>query len=167
MTMPLPHQYVYWTRDTCDQWTRECDQYLDPYTELADRNSLRFSMDKVDSDTYLNDDIKECLEEESDLSLTRTCLFRGFTFYFSLRGDNTSEFAKKLAEIQIKFCGGSLSDTISDKVSHVVVDNMDDIPEDIKLKRRKMLENGFALFQSVTIDWIHNCVKSEKLIKFR
>ena len=165
--MPLPHQYVFWTPGTCDQWSSECDQFLDPYTEFADRNSLKFSMDKVDTDTLLNDSIKECLEEESDLSLTRTCLFRGFTFYFSPGSDNTSEFAKKLAEIQIKFCGGNIIDTLGDKVSHVVIENLDDVPEDIKLVRRRRLENGQALFQSVTNDWIDKCVKSERLIKFR
>ena len=48
MMMPLPHQYIWWTEKTARDWADRSDQFLDPLTVPATRDSIKFSRDKVD-----------------------------------------------------------------------------------------------------------------------
>lgn len=45
--MPRPHQYLHMTEPTLQSWRKETDQYLDPLTIPATRESLQFSMEQV------------------------------------------------------------------------------------------------------------------------
>ena len=45
--MPMPHHYVWWRDETARSWAERSDQFLDPWTLRATRESLHFSMDKV------------------------------------------------------------------------------------------------------------------------
>ena len=50
---PRPHQYVSMTETTRMFWREKIDQYLDPFTIPATRDSLQFSMEKVENCQYL------------------------------------------------------------------------------------------------------------------
>ena len=46
---PRPHQYVFMTENTRSYWRERTDQYHDPHTIPATRDSLQFSMEKVEN----------------------------------------------------------------------------------------------------------------------
>ena len=116
----------------------------------------------------LNDYMKESLEEESDI-LHRGNMFRGLVFYIpnvspgTCNADLDDNLFRKLASIQIRFGGGKVSESLSDDVSHVVVENHDDIDEDIKIIRRKKIEDGQKLFKVVTFSWLQSCMEEGKV----
>ena len=47
LELPMPHHYVWWRKETARSWAERSDQFLDPWTVRATRESLQFSMDKV------------------------------------------------------------------------------------------------------------------------
>ena len=47
LELPMPHHYVWWRDETARSWAERSDQFLDPWTLRATRESLQFSMDKV------------------------------------------------------------------------------------------------------------------------
>ena len=47
LKMPQPHQYIWWTEKTARDWADRSDQFLDPLTVPATRDSIKFSTDKV------------------------------------------------------------------------------------------------------------------------
>ena len=47
LELPMPHHYVWWRDETARSWAERSDQFLDPWTLRATRESLHFSMDKV------------------------------------------------------------------------------------------------------------------------
>ena len=52
---PRPHQYIAMTDNTARSWREKTDQYLDPFTIPATRDSLQFSMEKVENCLNLAD----------------------------------------------------------------------------------------------------------------
>ena len=168
MMMPLPHQYVWWTQQTARDWAERSDSFLDPLVIPATRDSLRFSMDRVEEmgrTAQLTESVKASLESECDMSDSRTCLFREMVFYFdSSNRSSETVFEQTLAKRKVKFCGGLVNDDLDDKVSHVVVTDVNDIEEHIRSDRKRRLENKKKLFHVVEAEWIDGCVSEGKIL---
>ena len=99
------------------------------------------------------------MEEECNIS-HRGNTFRGLLFFIpSAALSEDDSFSSNLASIQIRYGGGKVSESLSVDVTHVVVENYDDVDEDIKIVRRKRIEDGLKLFKVVTFSWLQSCIE--------
>ena len=120
-------------------------------------------------EAYLNPSIKSYLEEDCDLTNTRSCMFRSMIFYFADKSNNeddNSSFAKRLNETQIKFCGGALSDVLDNRVTHVIVNDIDNVDEVVVDKRKQRIMEGWKIFHTVSHDWLKESFHNGKLSKY-
>lgn len=111
----------------------------------------------------LNDSLKANLEEECDIS-HRGNMFRGLVFFIPPSSpSNEDSFYINLASIQIRYGGGKVSQSLSVDVTHVVVENYDEVDETIKIVRRQKIEDGLKLFKLVTFSWLQSCMEDGKV----
>ena len=106
---------------------------------------------------------KANFEDEYSLNGLKLCLFRSVTFYFPKSMDDDD--CPSLSEIQGKFYGGSIEPTMSDKVTHVVMEDTSEDIEEVKKERRDRLTNGKKLFYIISNSWVDDCVQQNRLRK--
>ena len=122
-------------------------------------------VEEADKSETLTEESKAMLEHEIGLSDARTCIFRKKVFYLHNNNVEDDEYSKKLQSLQIKFCGGTMRDSISDDVTHVVVEDLDDVDQSVKDVRSKRMMEGKRLFHVVTPLWLQTCVQEGRLVE--
>jgi len=174
---PQPHQLVWSTEVTAAYWKERCDQFEDPYTMMATRDSLKHSMDKVEELSLafsVSQAEKVEIEAEAGMSDMKTNLFRNIVFYFpKFEEDVCDDDGPSLTEIQAKFYGGLVEKELSDAVTHVVIDTSEhlsdtgkskNILDDLKQSRKERLRKGEKLFHIVSEKWVEESVGMNKVL---
>ena len=180
---PRPHQYVLMTEKTRRSWRERTDQYLDPHTIPATRDSLQFSMEKVRTvvilevvipsvlqvqelhdDLVLDERQKADLECENDLTDLKTALFRGLVFHFPPSHQPGLARSRDLLKLRVKLLGGGVSSVLDGGVTHVLMDLTDLGTEDIRQVRRERINRGETLFHLASISWLQDCLAAQTLL---
>jgi len=177
---PRPHHLVWSTSETASYWSERCDQFEDPFTMVATRDSLKHSMEKVEQlsmNVNVSEREKAEFEEEAGMSDIKTNLFRNIVFYFPKRDDCKERKWESLSEIQAKFFGGSIETELSEAVTHVVINSVDEdnlehdggstrleCLQELKQTRKGRLRQGEKLFHIVNEKWVEECVETNKVL---
>ena len=175
---PRPHQYIAMTDNTATSWREKTDQYLDPLTIPATRDSLQFSMQKVENCLFtflhftsqvheLKDDVilderqKADFESENDLTDMKTNLFRGLVFHFPPSGQPGLTTSLELLKLRVKLQGGGVRSVLDSRVTHVLTDQPS---QDIRQVRRDRINRGETLFHLASTSWLQDCLTEQTLL---
>lgn len=150
---------------------KDYDQFGDSYMQDTTPDQLQYTFQHMDnSEISISTDEMAELEEKYFPDDSPYGLFRTCRFYLDSKlviGDPSTQIKDSSLEflaLELRFFGGTVSNSLDNKVSHVMVDKRDlSRVQELKQERRKRSRK----FHIVNEDWLRQCLEEGSLCSER
>lgn len=150
---------------------KDYDEFGDSYMQDTTPDQLKYTFQHMDnSEISISTDEMAELEEKYFPDDSPYGLFRTCRFYLDNKlviGDPSTQIKDSSLEflaLELRFFGGTVSDSLDKKVSHVMVDKRDlSRVQELKQERRKRSRK----FHIVSEDWLRQCLEEGSLCSER
>ncbi|XP_059173254.1 DNA ligase 4-like [Physella acuta] len=161
-----PNDMIYSTPATLKSFEQDYDQFGDSYTVDVTEEQLRNIFEGMGDIQPLSREVIHEVEEDNFPDESPYGLFRPCIFYIDnciAFGDSSTRIRNSpldLLELELRFFGGEISETLNQEVSHVLVHDSDlsRVGGMKEIRRRRQRK-----FYIVTEKWIRDCMEEGSL----